>query len=103
MQIALWEYAYDAVQNNPLNLGAGDFVHSPGSPNYAPGVGNDIDASAQWLLNKQYSAASYWYLKARDDGAQDFATVVPEPASLWMLATATLMVARRARRQPKRG
>lgn len=102
LQVALWEYAYDGVQNNPLNLQSGDFVHLPGSPNYAPGAGNDIDSSAQYLLDKQYAAAPYWYLKARTEGAQDFATVVPEPASLWMLVTVTALVARCARGQRKR-
>lgn len=97
MQIALWEYGYDGAINNPIDLRSDYFVHLNNFPSYPVGAGTAIDACAQWLIDKQYGRAFYWYLRAVDRDAQDFATV-PEPSSLVMLAIVAAFVCSRSRR-----
>lgn len=94
MQIALWEYGYDNAAGNPINLRNDNFIHLPTFPSYPAGAGAAIDAAAQWLIDKRYGRAFYWYLRATDPRAQDFATV-PEPSGLSMLAAALLLLRRR--------
>lgn len=97
LQIALWEYGYDGAVNNPINLRNNNFVHLNNFPSYPAGAGTAIDACAQWLIDKQYGRAFYWYLRAVDPDAQDFATV-PEPSGLVILATAAVFACLRSRR-----
>ncbi len=98
MQIALWEYSYDGAVNHPINLRNGNFVHLNNFPSYPAGAGTAIDTSAQWLIDKQYGRAFYWYLRAVDQNAQDFATV-PEPSGFVALATTIVLACLRSRRK----